>query len=75
MAEDLLEIVKDIVIGSGSVTHNEVLRIHFRYLGHGGLVHIGIEGGNKIIAVNEEHLFAVDLFFLNLGRQFNVEFW
>ena len=35
MLKDLLEVVKDIVIGSGSITHNEVLRLHLCNLRHG----------------------------------------
>jgi len=41
MLEDLLEVIEDVIIGSGGIAHNEVLRLHLGYFGNGGLVDFG----------------------------------
>ena len=74
MLEDLLEVVEDVVVGGGRITHNEVLRAHLGNLGNGGLVDFGVESGDEISVVHEEYLFTIDFLFLNLCGKFDVEF-
>lgn len=46
VTEDLLEVVKDIVIGGGGIAHNEVYGTHPCYFGNGGFIDIFIKRGN-----------------------------
>ena len=73
MLEDLLKVINHIVIGSWSITHNEVDRLQLGNLSNGWFAYITVEASHEVVVIYKMNILTCYLLALNFCLQFYAE--